>query len=218
LFLSGARGSALGVILAVLGVVVWFGAQRLRYSGLSEGRQVARHAVEQRSISLKDVSIRRAAEDLKVAPDYAKLCGILESAFSSTDFDGFDLDAKLLPEDYERSPTPMLLTAAPKIQFKWIKSPHTELHDDLSTWSLTLDLITSENRRRGSMRIFRRYNQGPLRVDLNFLTSVFPVVLADALDRVLTSSEVPSDGARGKRISLTSLSTFYHRCRRKHFK
>jgi hypothetical protein len=40
------------------------------------------------------------------------------------------------------------------------------------------------------MKIYRLYTDRALRVDTNLLTSVFPVVLADALDRALASNEV----------------------------
>ena len=39
------------------------------------------------------------------------------------------------------------------------------------------------------MKISRLYTDRPLLVDTNLLTSVFPVVLADALDRALASNE-----------------------------
>jgi hypothetical protein len=48
------------------------------------------------------------------------------------------------------------------------------------------------------MKIYRLYRDRALRVDTNLLTSVFPVVLADALDRALASKEslVPEVTAR----------------------
>ena len=66
------------------------------------------------------------------------------------------------------------------------------LEDSRSTWSLTLDLVTSDGRRRGAMKIGRIYNQRPLLVDINFLTAVFPIVLADALDHCLSYMECRS--------------------------
>jgi len=50
-------------------------------------------------------------------------------------------------------------------------------------------LVTTSNRWRGSMKISRLYTDRPLLVDTNLLTSVFPVVLADALDRALAANE-----------------------------
>jgi hypothetical protein len=56
----------------------------------------------------------------------------------------------------------------------------------VSAWSLNLDLVTGGNRRRGSMTIYRMYSERHLQLDINWLTSVFPVALADALDRAIS--------------------------------
>jgi hypothetical protein len=40
------------------------------------------------------------------------------------------------------------------------------------------------------MEIYRVYNGRPLLLDIDLLTSDFPTVLGDALDRVLTTLEV----------------------------
>jgi len=60
----------------------------------------------------------------------------------------------------------------------------------LPSWKLTLDLVTTSNRRRGALVVYRVYSQRGLQLDVNLVTSEFPVVLADALDRVLTTSGV----------------------------
>ena len=48
---------------------------------------------------------------------------------------------------------------------------------------------TADSRWVGSMKINRFYTDRALLVDTNLLTSVFPVVLADALDRALNSKQ-----------------------------
>jgi hypothetical protein len=53
---------------------------------------------------------------------------------------------------------------------------------------VTLDLVTTSSRRRGSMTIRRRYAERPVQVDINLLTSQFPIVLADSIDRILTQA------------------------------
>jgi hypothetical protein len=47
------------------------------------------------------------------------------------------------------------------------------------------------------MKIYRLYTDRGLLVDTNFLISIFPVVLADALDRALASHEVVVPEATG---------------------
>jgi len=55
----------------------------------------------------------------------------------------------------------------------------------LALWTFSLDLIGSSNRRRGVFMVHRLYSQRHLQLDINLLTSAFPMVLADALDRAL---------------------------------
>jgi hypothetical protein len=54
---------------------------------------------------------------------------------------------------------------------------------------VTLDLVSTHNRRRGTLNIYRLYSERALQLDINLLTSVFPVALADALDRALFTNE-----------------------------
>jgi hypothetical protein len=51
-------------------------------------------------------------------------------------------------------------------------------------------LVTTSNRRRGALVVYRVYSQRGLQLDVNLMTSEFPAVLADALDRVLTNPGV----------------------------
>jgi hypothetical protein len=54
------------------------------------------------------------------------------------------------------------------------------------SWKLTLDLVTTSNRHRGSLVVYRVYSPRDLQLDVNLLTSEFPSTLANALDRILT--------------------------------
>jgi hypothetical protein len=56
-----------------------------------------------------------------------------------------------------------------------------------ASWERPLAWIFSIHRRRGSMKLYRLDTDRVLLLDTNLLTSVFSVVLADALDRALTS-------------------------------
>jgi len=60
----------------------------------------------------------------------------------------------------------------------------------MPSWKLTLELVTTSNRRRGALTVYRVYTQRGLQLDVNLITSDFPVALADALDRVLATVEV----------------------------
>ena len=185
LFLLWPAGSTLGLVLAVLGTGIWFGVQHLGYLEFGEIRRVAQRTIEQRSIVINNLAIRRAAEELKVAKDYQQVRCVLEAAFSSNDFDSFDLQLRTEEPAARRKLTTMI---GDFHRFRWAKPGVINTQDHLG-WNLNLDLISSANFRCGSLRLHRRYSERALLADINFLTSVFPVVLADALDRVLNVHE-----------------------------
>jgi hypothetical protein len=69
--------------------------------------------------------------------------------------------------------------------FNWNKATTTRTRDSFAVWTLSLDLVSSANRHRGALVVRRLYSQRNLQLDINLLTSDFPVALADALDRTL---------------------------------
>ena len=146
--------------------------------------------MDHRGIFVNNLAIRRATEDLKGTSDYVQVCRILKAAFSIIDFDGFELEVKA---EAEELPTigDKRLRGRPgeSLHFEWSKPGAPKFRDGWAAWNLTLELVTTANRWRGSMKISRFYTDRALLVDTNLLTSVFPVVLADALDRALASKE-----------------------------
>ena len=187
LFLLWPTGSSLGLVLAVLGTGIWVGVQHLGYLEFGELRRVAQRTMEQRQIVINNLAIRRATEELKAARDYHQLARVLVAAFDSNDFDAFQLKLKLLA--HERPLVDVLNVSQvhqDEICLDWNKTGNLPFRDPLAAWSLTLDLVTTSNRKRGMLRVQRLYTQRDLQLDVNLLTSVFPVALADAIDRVLT--------------------------------
>lgn len=186
LFLLWPTGSSLGLVLAVLGTGVWLGVQHLGYLEFGEIRRVAQRTLDQRQIVINNLAIRRATAELKVARAYDQLCRILVAAFDSNDFDAFELSVKLLLTEH---PALQHLQTIPSshgdIHFRWSRPGTPILPGSGATWSLTLDLLTTSNRRRGTMIVHRRYTERPLQLDVNLLTSEFPVALADAVDRIV---------------------------------
>ena len=200
LFLLLPTGATVGLVLAVVGIGVWLGVQQLGYLEFHEIGRLAQRTIEQRSIVVNNLSIRRAAEELKNAHDYHQVCRILEAAFSSNEFDGFDLEVKI-PNDSAVGDLLAASRLARKEHFRWTKPSDAILHTG-SAWSVTLQLVTTTNQHRGLMKIYRRYEQRPLLLDINFLTSAFPQILADALDRAGRSSEPLLDPTTGKEYGL----------------
>ncbi len=183
LFLLWPTGSTLGLVLAVVGTGVWLGVQHLNYLEFGELRRVAQRTIDQRQIVINNLSVRRAVEELRVARDYAQVRSILMAAFDSNDFDAFELEVMSLPGD-------RAVPGESSGHFHWSKFPHMAAIANEATWKLTLDLETSSKQRRGSMVIYRIYSSRDLQLDVNLLTAEFPGILADAIQRVLTVSEV----------------------------
>jgi UDP-GlcNAc:undecaprenyl-phosphate GlcNAc-1-phosphate transferase len=188
LFLLWPTGSSLGLVLAVLGTGVWLGVQHLGYLEFGEIRRVAQRTLDQRQIVINNLSIRRATEELKVAKDYDQLCRILVAAFNSNDFDAFDLNVKLLLHEHGVLPQLPMASGQGTVHFRWNRPGGFVAQGMSGAWSVTLDLLTSSNRRRGSMTVHRGYTEQPLQLDINLLTMEFPVALADAVDRIVTQA------------------------------
>jgi UDP-GlcNAc:undecaprenyl-phosphate GlcNAc-1-phosphate transferase len=186
LFLLWPTGSSLGLVLAVLGIGVWIGVQRLGYLELGELGRVAQRTLEQRQIVINNLAIRRATEELRAARDYPQIRRILEAAFNSNDFDGFDVRCKLFPgEIHPDAAIDPAESRRGEVFFQWGKTRGSRSLEGLAVWALSLDLVSSSNRNRGALIVRRLYSQRDLHLDINLLTSAFPVALADALDRTL---------------------------------
>jgi hypothetical protein len=201
LFLLWPTGSTLGLVLAVVGIGVWYGVQHLGYLEFGELRRVARRTVEQPQIFVNNLAIRRAIEELKVASDYDQIRCILEAAFSANDFDAFDLRLHRSPDElHEFHGSQVRSTEEPYLH--WKKPASRFIRERATGWSLDLDLVATNNRRTGSMTLYRIYSTHDLQFDVNLLTSAFPVALADALDRALwRPAEVVSSGHAGTALA-----------------
>jgi UDP-GlcNAc:undecaprenyl-phosphate GlcNAc-1-phosphate transferase len=189
LFLLWPTGSSLGLVLAVLGIGIWIGVQHLGYLEFGELARVAHRTLNQPQIFVNNLAIRRAAEELKVARDYDQVRRILLAAFGSNDFDSFELRFEPLPGEpvpFETADSSAARRSG--LGFRWSKPGTPKSLDGLPVWSIALDLLTSANRRRGTLTVHRLYSQRDLQLDINLLTSTFPTALADALDRTLAHS------------------------------
>ena len=188
LFLLWPTGSSLGLVLAVLGIGVWIGVQHLGYLEFGELARVAHRTLNQPQIFVNNLAIRRATEELKVSRDYEQVRRILLAAFSSNDFDGFDLTLKLLPEELVAFESLEPGSRRNPVTFRWVKPGIPQVFDHTAVWTIALDLLSSNNRHRGTLRVQRFYSARDLQIDINLLTNAFPVALADALDRTLSPS------------------------------
>ncbi len=187
LFLLWPTGSTLGLVLAVLGTGIWMGVQHLGYLEFGELRRVAQRTVAQRQVFVNNLAIRRAAEELKTAPDFQEMSRILCAAFEENDFDGFELR----PE-FPLSGEDLAVAHAAFPHVRWRKPGSRAATGFGNTWSLHLELVSTGNQYCGTLIVFRRYAQRNLQTDVNLLTSIFASSLADALHRIIGSNrDVP---------------------------
>jgi len=189
LFLLWPTGSSLGLVLAVLGIGIWIGVQHLGYLEFGELARVAHRTLNQPQIFVNNLAIRRATEELKVARDYEQVRRVLLAAFGSNDFDSFELKLELLPgELVPAGPPDPSAGRRNGHSFRWHRPGAPKTFNDSAVWSLALELLSSTNRRRGTLVVHRHYSTRELQVDVNLLTASFPTALADALDRTLAHS------------------------------
>ena len=193
LFLLWPSGPTLGLVLAVLGTGVWFGVQHLGYLEFGELRRVAQRTIDQPQIFINNLAVRRAVEALKVTCNYDDLRRNLEDAFRTNDFDAFELRLHRLPGELPENHGLQLMSTG-ESYLRWKKPGSHFSLDKITAWSLTLDLVTTTNSRAGYLTIYRLYTERALQLDVNLLTSAFPIALADALDRALSQvvEDVPA--------------------------
>jgi hypothetical protein len=162
---------------------VWIGVQHLGYVEFGELRRVAQRTIE-RQLLINNLAIRRAIEELKVTSDYRQLCRILVAAVAGNDFDAFDLRLRSQPAELPALNGLHLISHWGETPcLRWTKPGSHFAHELCSAWCLTLDLVSTGNIHCGSMTIYRLYTERELQFDINLITSVFPVALADALHR-----------------------------------
>jgi UDP-GlcNAc:undecaprenyl-phosphate/decaprenyl-phosphate GlcNAc-1-phosphate transferase len=201
LFLLWPTGSSLGLVLAVLGIGIWIGVQHLGYLEFGELARVAHRTLDQPQIFVNNLAIRRATEELKVARDYDQVRRILVAAFSSNDFDSFELRPELQPGE----PVPPDPSGARRtgLLFRWNKAGAPRMLEGAAVWTIALNLVSSSNRRRGTLTVHRFYCERDLQVDVNLLTAAFPTALADAIERTLahTVQVIPLPGQDTPRVA-----------------
>ena len=187
LFLLWPTGSSLGLVLAVLGTGIWMGVQHLGYLEFGELARVAQRTLDQPQIFVNNLAIRRAMKELKSARDYEQVRKILVAAFSSNDFDAFELNlepaaAEMISVSFEPDE---FSDGSNGPGFRWSKPGLPQTHSSSTAWRIALHLLTSNGASWGTLTVLRLYSERDLQIDINLLTAGFPTALADALHRTL---------------------------------
>ncbi len=188
------QGAPFGIVLTVVGVGVVFGVQHLRYPEFAELGRAAKRTVDQKQIIVNNLSVRRATEELASADDFATVSSILESAFASNEFDGFDLAFHPASRGHAPIPAPFARKYDGSYRFEW----HKPNAPSESNWKLSLTLQGADLVRNAIFTVYRGHNSRNLLFDINLLTGDFQTVLAGALERALEetiSPEILSDSS-----------------------
>jgi hypothetical protein len=179
-------GSSIGIVLAVVGVGIWFGVQHLGYHEFAELGRAAKRTIAQKQIIVNNLAIRRATEELSSTHDLRAICTILNKAFEANEFDAFDLSFR--PKLALHPALPEMLTRSYNgtCCYEWRKTDapaNAEVR-----WQLALSL-TGRSGQQSTFTVFRADTNRNLLFDINLLTGEFQRVLGEAVERALRMRE-----------------------------
>jgi UDP-GlcNAc:undecaprenyl-phosphate GlcNAc-1-phosphate transferase len=189
---------SIGVVLAIVGLGVFFGLQHIGYHEVDELYRVARRTWEQKTIISNNLAIRRATQELAGTRSFPDVCRVLGTAFQNNDYDGFEFS--FFGEEFQSNGE--LQTITP-LHYSWRR----QVGKPGSGRTLQLDLMSAEGNHRGIFSVFHDYKKRPLRSDIECLSMEFASALSSALARVQerqaaaavvasTNAEVPAGANR----------------------
>jgi UDP-GlcNAc:undecaprenyl-phosphate/decaprenyl-phosphate GlcNAc-1-phosphate transferase len=159
-------GAVTLVVLAVVGIGVLTGMQRLRYPEFVELGRVANRTLNQRQVIANDIGIRRARDALGSCATAAQFCQILQRCLEPVGFDGFGLSlSSELPTAVEL--VPFTRAGRSELHFFWTHS----LTSPETNWSLTFSLQKRSGERLGTFNLYRQNAESPLWIDLDVFTA-----------------------------------------------
>jgi UDP-GlcNAc:undecaprenyl-phosphate/decaprenyl-phosphate GlcNAc-1-phosphate transferase len=180
---------AIWIVVFVLAVVIYFGIQQLRYHEFSELARVAQRTMEQKTVIVNNVAVRKLAHSLGHAKTFPQTVELLKNCFAQNEFDAFELVARLESDvgrgDIHRADQPRKTLTG-----EWNR-PGAPLSVGDSVWMLRLDLVSTVYGNVGYLKLVRRYSEGNLLIDVNLLVSELQPALSKAVARILGSSLAP---------------------------
>lgn len=179
LFLVYPNLHAFGVVMAVIGLVLIIGIQKLGYPEFNEIGRLAQRTIQQKQVIANNVQIRRAASMLKGAKSVEEIEATLALALKDNDFDGFDL---------------VVFALEPGFRERWLPTSSTQWSTPKRRW--TIDLELGESRKLGVLKIYRDYTRESLLVDINVVVNELEPALTSALEAVLMNEEFDEAGLR----------------------
>ena len=176
---------AIWIVLFILGMLIYFGVQQLRYHEFSELARVAQRTIEQRTIMVNNLAVRKLAKSIAGAGSFDHMVDLLKACFEENEFEAFEfvlrLERGMGQQEREVADQSALTLAA-----EWNR-PGTPISMEDSLWSLSLDLVSPIYGNVGYLKLVRRYGEGSLLLDVNLLVSELQPELSKAATRILRS-------------------------------
>ena len=169
-------GSAVGVVLIIVGCGIVFGVQHLGYHEFAELRRAAERTLAQKDMIGNNLVLRRACEELVGAEDLSQVCSILKNAFSENEFD--ELDLKLLGSVSQEATEPFEEDFDRTWHFRWSReTAGRRRFRGSAAWTISIEMA------HATLSLTRSSSLDPMQVDIGLLTSEFQQALSSALDR-----------------------------------
>lgn len=201
---NGAGSRLIGFALFVLGVITIVALGHLRYHEVDELRAGVKRTVGDRRVRVaNNLCVRRASLALAKAPN---LNEVFEAIRQMLEFEEFAYaNAQLGPAGREevnepafeasqqRRPVQSIEFRNGRITWSWKRNGQNgeEVIGSSGYWCFRLPLSTASGE-WGWMNLYRQLDGPPLLLDMNYLAGFFRTDLAEAVGRILQSSEKPT--------------------------
>ena len=201
------QGTAIALVLAVIGIGILIGVQQLHYQEFVELLSLLKRATHRRQILANQLAVRHATESLNECNEFHSICESLQQALQLIGFNGVRLQM-LNPNGFSASSfSPLQIGPEGHYLYLWSSAPISE-----SPWELRLELVTSSHFKWGFATLFRARDGEPLSLDVNILTEDFRTSLANALDRACTKLEASQkhehvdQATRSRKVAASSMA------------
>ncbi len=165
----------LAIVLAILGIGIVVGVQKMQYHEFFEIGRLARRVVEQKSSIINNLAVRRGAERLARCKRWADIVQVLREIFADNEFDKFVIIIKA-----ESSDAIVLMHQWPSV----VSDMDQEV-ESVGQWSLTFPLALKGDW-KGILEL-SRYGTSPLLIDINLLICELKEELERACNRAVAA-------------------------------
>jgi UDP-GlcNAc:undecaprenyl-phosphate/decaprenyl-phosphate GlcNAc-1-phosphate transferase len=176
--------TTIALVLAVIGIGIFFGVQQLRYQEFAELRSALQRVSHRRHILASHVALRHATESLNDCNEFRSICQVLQDTLQPMGFDGIRL-RMLNPNGFSSlSFIPLHFEPDGNLLYLWSGCEPGE-----PPWELRLALVTSSHSRWGYLTLIRLSDSRELPLNFDGLTEEFRTCLSNAFDRACARME-----------------------------